>query len=141
MEALIEFSKNIRSVFENKKDQIDLPFFYSFPKNSCESAACFHALLVRDKFKNAQVEIVHGYNHAEDENHYWLEVDGLVFDITCDQFETVSNPVYGTATHPMIDYFSQIKRFTVVNFVVKYLETTADIELFAKNKKNINSWL
>ncbi|XPF93219.1 hypothetical protein ACM9HF_14475 [Colwellia sp. RE-S-Sl-9] len=139
MEALIKFSKNIRCIFESKKDQIDLPFFYSFPKNSCQSATCFHAILVREKFQHMQV--VHGYNREGDENHYWLEVEGLVFDITCDQFETISIPIYGVKAHPMAAYFNHVNRFSVVNFVVNYLENVADIELFYKSKINILSWL
>jgi len=141
MECLIEFAKSVRSIFEREKENIGLPFFYSFPKNSCESAACFLALLVRKKFPDMQVEVIHGCNREEDGNHYWLEVDSLVYDITGDQFEEISEPVYGHSNHPMSTYFDSIKRFSVVNFVSHYIKNTADIELFCKNKKNIQGWL
>jgi len=141
MESVVAFSENIRSLFELKKDYIDLPFFYSFPKNTCESAACFHGLLIREKFPDMRVEVVHGYNREEDENHYWVEVEGTIFDLTCDQFEGISDPIYAASVHPLSTYFPPIKRFSVVNFVINYLETVADVDLFSKNKKNIRCWL
>ena len=139
MESLVKYSESIRLVFEQNKQNIDLPFFYSFPRNACESAACFHSMLIQAKFPNLQIEVLHGYNRDEEEHHYWLEVDSLIFDITCDQFEGIPNPIYASPKHPMSDYFTIIERFSVMDFIVNYLQTAVDVEVFSKN--NIQSWL
>ncbi|QRV23826.1 hypothetical protein [Marinomonas foliarum] len=141
MNSLVKFSEEIRLVFEQNKDHIDLPFFYSFPVNSCESSACIHGVFLKDKFPNIKIEVLHGYNEDNDENHYWLEIDGLVFDITCDQFDGVSMPIYGYLTHPMSDYFNHVERFTIIDFVINYLDAVVDVEVFSRNKSNIKKWL
>ncbi|OCH18776.1 hypothetical protein A6E03_19600 [Aliivibrio sp. 1S128] len=141
MESVISFSEKVRLVFEQNKKAIDLPFFHSFPQNSCESSVCFHAMLVREKFPNMQLEVVLGSNQMNDEHHYWLEVDGLAFDLTCDQFDGIYEPIYAQSEHLMATYFSHTKRFPIMDFVINYLGNTVDVELFSKNKKKIQDWL
>ncbi|MFS1908099.1 hypothetical protein BCU30_018325 [Vibrio lentus] len=120
---MYEFSKMVREVFLENKENIDLPFFYSFPKNSCESASYFLAALLAQKFPDKEFLVVHGYKHSSDEHHYWVEVDGRVIDITADQFNKVREPIYGADSHPLegkfvpdskIEAIQGIKRFELV---------------------------
>jgi len=102
-----EFSKIVREIFLENKENIDLPFFYSFPKNSCESASYFLAALLAQKFSGKEFFVVHGYKHSSDEHHYWVEVDGRVIDITADQFSNIREPIYGADCHPLEGKFFQ----------------------------------
>lgn len=70
---MYEFSKMVREIFLENKENIDLPFFYSFPKNSCESVSYFLAALLAKKFPNKEFLVVHGYKHSSDEHHYWVK--------------------------------------------------------------------
>ena len=103
---MITFAKFIREIFEDNKDIIDLPFLYGFPSNSCEAVSTYFAFLAMEKFPQATVVVVHGWNN-DDEHHYWVEIDGLVYDITADQFPEVSQAYYGLSTNPLISSFNQ----------------------------------
>lgn len=98
---MYDFSKEIRKIFLENKGNIDLPFFYAFPKNSCESASYFLAALLAQEFPNKEFLVVHGHQYTSDEHHYWVEVDGRVIDITADQFNNVREPIYGADKHPL----------------------------------------
>ncbi|MGF1733727.1 hypothetical protein [Photobacterium kasasachensis] len=102
---MFEFSQMVRDIFLENRENIDLPFFYSFPQNSCESASYFLAALLAQRFPDKKFLVVHGYQHSSDEHHYWIEVDGKVIDITADQFAKVCKPIYGAYSHPLESKF------------------------------------
>ncbi|MFA6040957.1 MAG: hypothetical protein WC733_05610 [Methylophilus sp.] len=128
MKKLIEYAKNVRLFFEREKETIELPFFYSFPKNSCEGASCILARLFMEKFPELCVEVIHGKNETDTENHFWVEVDGYVYDITGDQFDEITSPVYGQARHPMAHHFSSTKRYFASLFFIEYTKHAIDME-------------
>jgi len=116
---MIQFAKSVRKIFENNKDTIDLPFLYSFPINSCEAVSIYFAFLMMEKFPNASVEVIHAWN-SDDEHHYWVEAEGLVYDITADQFPEVPGAYYGVPTSPLLSMFSRTERKTASVAMVDY---------------------
>ena len=116
---MIEFAKSVRHVFENNKDTIDLPFLYDFPINSCEAVSTYFAFLVMEEFPQASVKVVHGWNN-DDEHHYWVEIDGLVYDITADQFPEVSQAYYGLSANPLLSIFNQTEKKSASVAMVDY---------------------
>ncbi len=116
---MIEFAKSIRQVFEKNKDTIDLPFLYGFPSNSCEAVSTYFAFLAMKEFPQASVEVVHGWN-KDDEHHYWVKIDGLVYDITADQFPNVSQAYYGLSTNPLLSTFTKTENKAASVAMVDY---------------------
>lgn len=108
MNEIIEFSKRIRGIFEKRAGELNLPFFDDFPKNCCEGASVLLAVLLFDEFPDRTVKVVHGENEEGDEHHFWVEVDGCIFDLTIDQFKGIANPVYGVSIHPMEHEFCYV---------------------------------
>lgn len=117
---MFEFAKVVREVFLEYRDSIDLPFFYSFPKNSCESASYFLAALLAQKFPEKEFFVVHGYQHRTDENHFWVEVDGKIIDITADQFKGVKEPLYGVDIHPLVNKFKAGSKIEALRGINKF---------------------
>jgi hypothetical protein len=106
---MINLSKSIRIFFETYKDEIEMQGFTAFPKNSCQGASLLLGMMLREKFPSSKIAYVKGAD-INSFCHYWLEVDGLVFDITADQFEGLSQPVYGDAHQPLIEIFPILSR-------------------------------
>lgn len=122
---LVIFSKRIRAVFQIDREKIDLPFFSGFPTNSCRGASIFLGYLLNEHFPDSMIQLIHGSNRYKNEHHYWLEVDGYVFDITADQFDQFSSPIYASLANPLQGYFSVVERSCVVTSYVGYdLEET-----------------
>ncbi|WP_299787372.1 hypothetical protein [uncultured Shewanella sp.] len=114
------FSKRVRAVFQLNRDKIGLPFFSGFPKNSCRGASLFLGYLLKEQFPGTKIELIHGSHRYKDEHHYWLEVDGYTFDITADQFEQFSSPIYAWVANPLKEYFSVVDRTCVTKSFLKY---------------------
>ena len=127
MDNLIKLSKSVRSLFAKEKGKIGLPFFYGFPDNSCEGASCLLAWVLIERFPDLSVEVIHGKD-KELENHFWVEVDGLIFDITIDQFPEFQDPIYGYAKHPMVNQFTKTKRYFALEFLFEYVNHSANME-------------
>lgn len=80
------------------------PFSASYPKNCCESVSLIFYYLMKEKYPSAMVRIVHG-TKAEHEDHFWLEVDGLIFDLTAHQFENVEAPILGEKSSSLTEEY------------------------------------
>ena len=105
MKSLDDIAKKFRATFETEHSNIKLPFFEDFPKNCCEGASCFLAFYLMDKYPEKDVSVIHGKSSDGIENHYWVEVDGFIYDLTADQFEEVDKPIYGAKHHPLSHWF------------------------------------
>jgi hypothetical protein len=106
---MIKLAKNIRDFCEMYRCEIDMQGFSSFPKNSCQGASLLLGMMLQENKPLSDVMYVKG----EDYNgccHYWLEVDGLIFDITADQFEGIDRPIYGELSQPLIDIFPKLSK-------------------------------
>ena len=99
-------ASNLVDFLERNKttEEFVFPFSHSYPRNCCESVSVLFYHLAAVKYPSAKVRIVRGIN-ARDENHFWLEVDGLIFDLTSHQFETIQAPIIGAKTNPLADEY------------------------------------
>lgn len=122
MKEVIEYVKNIRLLLESERESIELPFFNNFPVNSCEGASFLLALFMSEKFPKLSIEVIHGQDETGYENHFWIEADGLVYDITCDQFDEMGLPIYALPDHPMANHFTVMEKFSVPLFLVRSLK-------------------
>lgn len=95
---VIDFSTFLRQFLISNRLTADIPRVSGFPKNSCETACTLLALFdVKNKQKVANFYVVQSVRPA----HYWIEFDGVVIDITLDQFEDYFAPIIGcSAPHP-----------------------------------------
>lgn len=70
-------------------DDKKLPYFYSFPINSCQGASIILAVFLyfTDEL-NKDVKIVRGesLDHIQ---HYWVTTQGRLYDLTIDQFSDI----------------------------------------------------
>ncbi|HIF9122062.1 TPA: hypothetical protein ACX6O4_002528 [Photobacterium damselae] len=110
---VIELAKKVRSIYE-KGSQNGFPLFmgsFQFPKNSCEGASRVFAHIVKRIYPQCEVQVVEGYDYPNDERHYWVLVDGLVYDLTSDQFDDFSAPLLGVNDTPLSEKFSDLEFF------------------------------
>ncbi|WP_421347110.1 hypothetical protein [Aeromonas veronii] len=110
-----QLARSTRSVFEQHYESLTgLPFFTSFPLNCCQGASVVFGMLVKLLPTQHTVTVVKGDTRDGRESHYWLEIDGLVYDLTLDQFqetfgrgfEGINAPLYGSEKHPLQEYLT-----------------------------------
>lgn len=106
---MTKFAQLLRDLFETHKNSIDLPFFHDFPKNSAEGSSVYLAFLASEKYPTLPIDVVYASNQAG-EQHYWVEVNGQIYDITADQFEGITAPIYGESTSPLQQRFPLLER-------------------------------
>lgn len=105
-EIKIEVRK-ARAIFELHHNQISKTFFGNFPYGSCGSSSDILAEYLIEK--GAQnVEYVYG--ERDNYSHGWLEIKGLIIDITGDQFEDGVEGVYISSDRSFHDQFSPLMR-------------------------------
>lgn len=118
-----QLARSTRSVFELHYESLTgLPFFTSFPLNCCQGASVVFGMLVSLLPTQHTVTVVKGDTRDRRESHYWLEIDGLIYDLTLDQFqETLGSrfdgidvPLYGAAKHPLRMHFFYKERQSAV---------------------------
>ncbi|MFM1686791.1 hypothetical protein [Aeromonas salmonicida] len=118
-----QLARATRLVFEQHYESLTgLPFFTSFPLNCCQGASVVFGMLAMLLPTQHTVTVVKGDTRDGRESHYWLEIDGLVYDLTLDQFqETLGNrfdgidaPLYGVAKHPLRMHFFYKERHSAV---------------------------
>ena len=105
---MIETSKKIRNYFEQAKESIDLPGFSRFPEGACEGASLFLGIMLHELFPTANINYIKGYKTCG-EMHFWLKVDGATYDITADQFEGISSPIYDSNTQSLESVFNDLE--------------------------------
>ncbi|MGJ0626294.1 hypothetical protein [Xenorhabdus bovienii] len=123
--GLVKLAADTRTVFEKEHQKINdmgIPFFYSFPINSCQGSSVFFGMVAQQFFPNADIKIVLSSDRKKREHHYWLEIDKKVYDLTVDQFiswmdeqyNCPDKPIYAEKKHPLAKYFFYKKRFSPV---------------------------
>ncbi|MGM1189335.1 hypothetical protein [Serratia liquefaciens] len=138
-ETIVQFARDLRLVFENTHDELDdigMPFFYSFPKNSCQGASVFLSLFLTWLFPDAIIKVVKGSNRKRDEHHYWVEVNSKVYDLTNDQFNSwlgdkysgLDSPVYAHEQHPLRSYFFYKERVSAITAYSIFCTKHANLE-------------
>ncbi|MBL0640564.1 hypothetical protein JD527_17310 [Aeromonas veronii] len=118
-----QLARSTRSVFELHHESLTgLPFFTSFPLNCCQGASVVFGMLVSLLPTQHMVTVVKGDTRDRRESHYWLEIDGLIYDLTLDQFQEtlgsrfdgINAPLYGAAKHPLQMHFFYKERHSAV---------------------------
>ncbi|AXF77165.1 hypothetical protein LU604_03510 [Erwinia tracheiphila] len=138
-ETAVQFAKDLRLVFENthnELDEIGIPFFYSFPKNSCQGASVYLSLFLTWIFPDASISVVKGSNRKRDEHHYWVELNNEVYDLTNDQFDDwlgeryhgLDLPVYAEKKHPLRNYFFYKEREPAIYAYATFCTVHANVE-------------
>ena len=77
-----------------------------FPFNSCETTSLLFGKLIRDAFPSKEVYFVDGFFQNSRERHFWIEIQGLCFDLTADQFKEIDFIFYGDEINKHNKYFS-----------------------------------
>ncbi len=93
-DILIDEGKNetLASVVDSESKRI--PFLHKFPSDCCEPATYLLGAAINTIHPNSDILIYTGkYKNI---NHFWLTVDGLIFDITIDQFKNIKEPIIGS---------------------------------------------
>ena len=107
-----------------------IPFLHKFPNDCCEHASYLLGGVINKLHPNSSVLLVTGkYKNIE---HYWLLIDGLLYDLTIDQFPGISAPLIGAninnqhttsiSTNNIEDSFSlwdQVYKNEWLNFLIK----------------------
>lgn len=133
----ITLAKDIRDIFERDHkilNDLSFPFFYDFPKNSCQSASVFFSVCLQQLFPKAEILVIHGINNTN-EHHYWVEVDKKNYDLTLDQFEPMlsssfqhlSYPIYSESIHPLADHFTFKYRDNPTDAFVRFITKHANL--------------
>jgi hypothetical protein len=88
---VVDLATRVRRAFE--RDGFLLESFAEFPKGSCGDASEMLGQVLRD----AGLGLWYFHNTwFQDQSHGWIEQDGLIVDITADQFDTVDETVIVT---------------------------------------------
>lgn len=96
-----------RSVFEQHHEHISKTYFGNFPSGACGSSADMLAeYLIRKGAKN--IEYVFGERNSV--SHGWLEIEGLIVDITGDQFNDGVEGIYISFNRDFHDKFAPLVR-------------------------------
>lgn len=85
-----------------------LPWFHSYPTNSCEAASSYLAVALVRRHLDLKVSVVKGSGSKG--HHFWVEADGYVMDLTIDPFNENGSPIFDCIPHPSSHLFSSLGR-------------------------------
>ncbi|MEQ5130543.1 hypothetical protein [Morganella morganii] len=94
----IDIAKKLRKCFDEHYNEIarniDFPF-HAFPHNSCEGASALLGGVLRMKLNTEEIFIINIYSSTLRGEHYFVEFEGLYYDLTFDQFNLDKNIIIG----------------------------------------------
>ncbi|WP_323855341.1 hypothetical protein [Xenorhabdus koppenhoeferi] len=102
--GLVKLATDIRKIFEIEHQRINdmrIPFFCSFPVNSCQGASVFLCMAAQQFFPNTDIKIVLGGDRKGEYFDYWLEIDKKVYDLIVDQFISWMDEQYNCPDKPI----------------------------------------
>jgi hypothetical protein len=85
VEAITEAVRRFRTALERCHEELGLTF-RSFPKDCCGDVSELLAAFLKDE-GFGEFALVSGWRSGSDQSHAWLEKNGLIIDVTADQFE------------------------------------------------------
>ena len=108
---VIELAIKIRSIYEQGSSEEFSLFMgsFQFPKNSCEGASRVFAHIITTRFPDCNIHVVEGYDYPNDDRHYWVQIDDLIYDLTCDQFNISPKIILGERTTPLITKYNDLE--------------------------------
>lgn len=130
MDEVIALAQQFRKVAKKKELTELLSIFNYFPRGCCEHSSVLFGYYIDLYFPQLGVEIIRGKDIENGGYHFWLEINGKVFDLTIDQFEEADTPVYGLEQHPMSDIFCEDYRETLRTYTDYYKEKVIDIHQY-----------
>ncbi|EGR2288619.1 hypothetical protein D0815_24525 [Vibrio parahaemolyticus] len=96
-----------RGVFEEHHNHISKTFFGDFSSASCGSSA---DILAEYLLSKGVQNIEYVYGERDGGSHGWLEIEGLIIDITGDQFEDGVEGIFISTNRDFHDQFSPLER-------------------------------
>lgn len=135
-EITVQFAKDLQHVLKKHRNKIGIPFFSSFPENSCQGASVYLSLFFTWLAPESVVRVVKGSHRKLDHHHYWVELDGKVFDLTNDQFECwlgerysdLDAPVYAKRNHPLRNYFFYKEKVLPIHAYITFCSSHANVK-------------
>jgi hypothetical protein len=114
--------------------------FASFPEQTCGHASTLLALYLMERGFNEVQQVFNGCRGKNcDESHAWLEVGGLIVDITADQFSDRIEPVVVTRDHTWhSEFYGEIREPAIRHFDSHSTEAKENYE---KAYAQIKKWL
>ena len=95
-------------LFLNKNAQASrLPWFHSFPRNSCESSSSYLARALKKRHPELGISVMKGTGSKG--SHFWVEAEGYVLDLTIDPFDEYRPPIFNFAPHPSHKLFDEVE--------------------------------
>ncbi|MGL6370242.1 hypothetical protein ACSZNB_11570 [Aeromonas hydrophila] len=129
-----QLAQDLRGVFERHLDRLDeihFPFAAMFPENCCQGTSVMLGMLVQLIHPSSQVVIIQGTTRGPAPySHYLLKIDGRVYDLTLDQFQsTLGNkfdqlrrPLFSSAKHPLRMHFFHKKRVSTIDAYLDFCD-------------------
>ncbi|WP_417502864.1 hypothetical protein [Marinobacter sp.] len=112
--------RHVREYMQNNRSEIDAPFFSGFPNNCCESASILLGIVLARCYPKQQVYFIKSEVIFGQGMHFWIEAGGSVYDITCDQFKSFSEPIIGGSRSELSQYFSVSEQTEIEKKLVNY---------------------
>ena len=104
--VLVHKARQVRSYVETIGRQ-KTELFRDFPAGACGNISGILGALLKEDIVG---EIEYVWGDRDGKSHGWLEIDGIVVDITSDQFSDGLNPVYVGPVTAFHESFSDIHR-------------------------------
>ncbi len=112
------------NMLTDQRGTIDAPFLHSYPCGCCEFISTHLGLVLDSRF---DVQIARAYDRQGNNWHFWVELEGLVLDLTAHQFEQYDAPLICLIPSPMEGYFPDVERILPRN-----AETAAEFSMSPK---------
>ncbi len=131
--------RHFRRAMEQCHEQFGLPF-ESFPRGCCGDSSELLAAYLKDE-GFGEFAYVFGWSGEEDSSHAWLEKDGIIIDVTTDQFSGRENSPMITDDQEWHSRFSdclQRRRdgdFRLVNGSEHLLSTFVQLKKFINGER------
>ena len=104
---ILEECKQFRLSIEECKNKIGLDWFKDFPNGCCGDTALLLGKYLHEKGFGIPY-YVSGWMGKK--SHAWLELDGLIIDITADQFENISETVIVVRESDFHEEFKEVEK-------------------------------
>jgi len=75
--------------------------------------------------------------NKQDEHHYWVEINGSIFDLTADQFNNADLPIFGAKIDNPHLGFREFEREFISYYSFFYIQNCLDIERVNKIRAEI----
>jgi len=134
-----ELAIKTREFLVNNCKTVDLHMVGRFPFNSCETTSLLLGKAISDIHPSKEVLYVDGSCKNGKGRHFWIEVDGLCFDLTADQFKNIKLPFFGVDQNEHSKYFLADTKSNIEEQFESNDFYTSKVEQFDSAVKNITS--